>query len=409
MKTFLLRNFILLIGLLTVLSACDKELAEIDENKVLKKISVQEQELINATNNLSLNILRAEFSENEDKNILFSPISVGMALGMIYNGVGEVEKSEIQNVLGLELLMEKELNKSYNELLNFFHVSNDQINISYANSMWFSQDIDINESYRTKVMAYYDAEITELNFNKPSAVDYINSWGNMTTNGSFEELVKIAPHSSKDIFLINAFGLNTNWKQVNYLFKATNQFNLYSGETQEVNTLNWDGVDVRLNENEDYSYLEIPFENDFIMLTVIQPEQAGSMTDFMTDFTLDDLDYLNISSDEFKANISLPEINFNSDKSLKSTFSKIGLNDLFLSTTNLSPSFDAGDRQLTDVSHLSKIETNTNHVNVKNSTSFSNINLKSVIVDKPFIYFIREKYTNTVLFAGFYTIPQDLD
>ena len=112
------RNVIIVISLMVVFSACDKELSEIDEEKALKHLSVQEQELIQSTNNISLDIIKAAYLQNDEENFMFSPVSMGMALGMIYNGVGEKEKLQIQQFMGFESLVEKEINKSYNEILN---------------------------------------------------------------------------------------------------------------------------------------------------------------------------------------------------------------------------------------------------------------------------------------------------
>ena len=308
--------------------------------------------------------------------------------------------------MGLESLVEKEINKSYNELLNFIQLSDDHVNIAYANSLWFSYDVDIHEDFRTKVMAYYDAEITELNFGKPSALDYINSWGNMKTDGNFDKLIKIMPLARDEIFLINAFSLNTNWKNSNGIFKSSNAFYTNSGEKFDINTLNWNALNVKLSENENYSFIEFPFENDLFLLSVVQPDEYNSLVEFMYDFSASDLPHISNASLDYKANISMPEIDFNASHSLKSTLSTIGLNDLFLSTTDLSPSFIAGARQLSDGNHLSKIQ-------LKNITgnpsvdSFTDLNLKAVSVNKPFLYFVRDKLTNTVLFAGYYAQPSN--
>jgi len=394
-----------MIGGLIIMTSCDKELAELDQNKVLRKISVQEQELINSTNRLSLDILKAEYSRNQKDNVLFSPVSVGMALGMIYNGVGEVEKAKIQQVMALEVLMEKELNKSYNELLNFFHLTNSQLDIAYANSMWFSHDVDINEDFRTKLMAYYDAEVTELNYKKPSAVEYINSWGNLKTNGSFEHLINITPSKSEDIFLINAFSLNTSWKTEGNIYRSTSTFNVRDGATQEVETLNWDGADIRYNHQGEFAYFEIPFENDVVLLSIIQPEDSRSLSSIMEEISSDELRFLSSSAESLKANISMPEVDFNNSTSLKTTLSGIGLSELFMSNANLSPSFASGNRHLSDIKHLSRIRTKSHQLSYQSTASFSNENLVELNVNDPFIYFVQDKHTNTVLFAGYYVSP----
>lgn len=405
LNTFAVRNLLLVVSTLIIMSSCDKELAELDENKVLHKLSVQDQELINATNSLSLDILRAEYAQNTHGNTMFSPVSVGMALGMIYNGVGDTEKLKIQRIMGVESLIEKEINKSYNELLSFLKVSNDQLDISCANSLWFSYDVNINEDYRTKVMAYYDAEISELNFGKPSSIELINSWGNVKTNGNFHELIKVTPYDYKGVFLINAFSLNTTWRHNTSHFQTARNFVNDQGENLEVNTNNWAGLSVKLTDNDEYSFIEIPFENAQFLLSVVQPQQTGSLNDFVQTFSFEDLAQMSENSFEHKANVSLPEINFSSDKSIKSTLSNMGLSDLFLSSTDLSPSFNEINTQISDVNHLAKISLGNIHSDFSEK-SFSDSHLMSLHINKPFIYFVKEKHSKAVLFAGYYTNPE---
>jgi len=391
--------------MLLVISGCDKELAELDENKVLKKLSVQEQELINSTNNLSMDILKAEYLQNEHENFLFSPMSVGMTLGMVYNSVGEKEKSQIQHFMGLESLVEKEINKSYNDLLSFLQVSN-QLEISCANSLWFSTDININENFRTRVMAYYDAEISELNFYKSSSYELINNWGYSKTNGTFERLIEIAPLKNTEIFFVNAFSLNASWKNNNF-FQTKNDFYTSKGEKLKINTLNWDGMNVKLNENDVCSFLEIPFENDQFLFSVVQPDEKGTLIDFIESFTIDELKSLTENAYEFKANVSLPDINFASDKPLKSTLSNLGLKDIFLPTTDLSPSFIERNKRISEINHKAKINLKSKLSAYDNGATFTDSNLKLYSANQPFLYFVRDRHTKTVLFAGYFTNPKE--
>ena len=273
------RGLVVLLGMLLFITGCDQELAEMEEEKVLRKLSVQEKELINSTNHLSLDILRTEFDLNNQQNVFFSPVSIGMTLGMVYNGVGEKEKSQIQHIMGLESLLEKEINKSYNELISFLQVSTDQMDISYANSLWFSTDIDINEDFRSRVMAYYDAEISELNFKKSSSAEYINSWGNLKTRGTFGKLIENAPATNTDIFFVNAFGLNSGWSNNSQTFYAENEFMKINGEAAKVNTINWDGLKVKYSDLESYSFVEIPLESSKFHLSVIQPKNLEDLLD----------------------------------------------------------------------------------------------------------------------------------
>ncbi len=399
------KKLLLLVGMLVILSGCDKELVELDDTKVLRKLSNQDKELINSTNNLSMELLSAEYLQNKEDNFFFSPVSVGMTLGMLYNSVGEIEKSKIQSLMGLESFDERDINKSYNELLSFLQISNDQLNISYANSLWFSNTIDINEDFRTKVMAYYDAEIGELNYNKPSSFEYINNWGKMKTNGDFENLINIAPRENTSIFLINAFSLNTGWKFKNNSFMAKKDFYSNANKAVKISTINWDGLNVKINENQNYSFLELPFENDQFFLSIVQPEDMGSMVEFIASFSDDELQHLSENSMEYVANVSLPDIDFSSEEPLKSTFSIMGLKDLFLPKTDMSPSFSDELTTISEINHRAKVRFKTDITSLHANTTFENTDLKLFSVNRPFLYFIKEKHTETVLFAGFYISP----
>lgn len=390
-----------------LISGCDKELAEIsDNNKVLRKLSMQERELINSNNLLSLDILKAEYIQNKNKNFFFSPMSVGMALGMVYNGVGDEEKFQIQYIIGLESLVEKEINKSYNELLSFLQVSNDQMHITYANSLWYSNRIDINEDFRTRVMAYYDAEIGEVNFTKPTSIDFINKWGNLKTQGSFEQLIKSAPSLNTDIFLITAFSLNTSWSN-NYAFINKSAFFNTIGESTEIKTLNWDGMNVRINENNNLSFLEIPFEKDMFFFSVVQPEGDTEIDDLLETFSFNELNLITENAIDYKANVSLPDIKFSAEIPMKSVLSKIGLKSIFLPTTDLSPSVIDGRHQISNINHKAKISFNDLSNSFENELSFTDSNLKQISINKPFLYFVRDKHTKTVLFAGYFASPKN--
>ena len=389
--------------LMIICSGCDKELSEIDDNQVLRKLSPQEIELINSTNSLSVCVLKTEYNSNREQNFMFSPLSVGMALGMIYNSVGENEKLQIQQVLGLESLEEKEINKSYNELLNFIQVSNDQFQISYANSLWFSHDIDVNEVFRTKVMAYYDAEISEINLNKPHFYDFINDWGSMKTNGSFDFLINKAPEKSSEIFFINALSLNTGWTKGETFFRVQRDFTGINNKSLKVNTLNWEGLDVKLNSSDAYSFIELPFENDQFKLLIIQPEIPESMSDLLEHISSNELAQIADNALEFKANVSIPDIDFFGQRQMKSTLSELGLNNIFLSSADLSPSFVSKGKNIAGIRHLAKIDLNTDNIdNFSEAADFTSA-FESTYVNKPFLYFVKDRHTNSILFAGFYT------
>ncbi len=397
------RAVMVLIATLIIFTGCDKELNEVDEQKILKKLSPQELELIQATNDLSLNILKAEFQQNDDENFIFSPISVGMALGMLYNGVGEKEKYQIQQVTGLESLVEKEINKSYNEIITFLQLNYDPSTVFCANSMWFSYGLDINENYRTKVMAYYDAEISEINFGKKTSLQYINNWGQLKSGGQLEKLISITPSTNYDIYFVNAFGVNASLVNSRYFFSPL-EFTTGKGEVVEINSINIDKADIAISNGGDYKFIDIPLHEQNFIFSIVNPGASVALKDLIAHYNYDEL--INLANDQqlMSANVRIPDLSFASENNLRNTLSKIGLKDLFQPTVDLSSSFITKNKGISDINQVAKFKINGLNSGEENPV-FSNPNLTLISFNRPFLYFVRDKQTKSVIFAGYYTNP----
>jgi serpin B len=399
------RSILVLFTLILILTSCEKELVESEESKVIKKLSAQELELIEATNNLSLNIIKAEFEQNNGKNFLFSPISTGMALGMIYNGVGEKERYRIQQFTGLESLVENEINKSYNEFLSFLQLNYDQADVFCANSMWFSYGLDIDENYRTKIMAYYDAEISEINFTKKTSLQSINHWGSLKSGGYLDQLSTVTPSGNYSIYLINAFGLNTSWENGRNFIRS-DQFTGLDGEISEVRTINLDQVNLSASENSNFNFIEIPLKGHNFLFSIIDPAEDGSLGELIGNFTFDELISQIGTKRNLKANVSIPEISFVSENPLKSTLGKIGLQSIFQSSLDLSSAFISKNPGISEINQVARFNIKGQAM-TGDDMDFLNPELRLINLNRPFLYFVRDKHTKSVIFAGYYTAPAE--
>lgn len=387
------------------MTGCDKELSEIEESKVLKKLSPEDLELIQSTNNLSLNILNAQYQREKDENFIFSPVSTGMALGMIYNSVGDEEKFQIQRTIGLEALAEKDINKSYNEFITFLQLNYDPSDVFCANSLWFSYDLDINENYRTRVMAYYDAEISELNFTKKSSLQSINNWGSLKSSGRVEKLSSVAPAVNYSIYLLNAFGVNSSWNGESFYLNKT-PFTNHLGEYKEIRTINLDHADVITNSTDYFDFVEIPLKERNLLFSMIKPADEIKIDEFLKDFSVVELLDQNSFSEKSDANVRFPDITFTREINLKNTLAEIGLNSIFQPSLDLTPSFLTTHKGISAINQVSEFSIKTPG-SLSNKSDFSNPDLKLIDINRPFVYFLRDKHTQTIIFAGYYVNPNE--
>jgi len=398
------RSVLVILAIFIIISGCDKELTELEEQKILNKLSPQELELIQATNSLSLNIIKSEYQQKNNENFIFSPISVGMALGMVYNGVGEKEKLQIQHVTGLESLVEKEINKSYNEIITFLQLNYDPSDIFCANSLWFSYGIDINENYRTKIMAYYDAEISEISFGKKTALQYINNWGNLKSGGQLSQLTKLTPPSHYNIYFVNAFGVNASWKDGRYFTKPAEFTNL-QGEISEINSIHLDQTDVTISQANDFEFIDIPLHKQNLLFSIVNPAEGTDLEELIVNFEYDELLHQVTDLQNMKANISLPHISFESENNLKSTLGNMGLQNIFQPSSDFTPSFTSDNHGISEINQVAQF--NIMGQSHGNTRDFTNPELKLININRPFLYFVRDKHTKSVIFAGYYLNPEE--
>ncbi len=386
-----------------LLSGCDKELSEVSESKVMRKISPEEAQLIRSTNELAVNLLKAESAL--EKNTIFSPLSIGMALGMISNGVADQQRWKIEELTGMPATDVNEINKTFNQLISFFQLNQGQMDVRYANSIWFAFGNDVAEDFRSKVMAYYDAEVSELNFTKHLAAEHIAKWTSYKTDGLFNKLSVYIPKKKNEVLIVNAFGLETTWAQPTLTFRSEGLFKTKSAKTKKIHTLNWDGANAKWADDGDMTLLEIPMNNDLFYLSVIVPNEDMAFREFLSSFTIEDYHAMIDGAIDLKANITIPEVKLSGEVSFSRALAGMGLSDLFTQSAGLQKVFLNPEVRLSDIRHLARISFPESLQTENKRNSFANQKLQTISVGNSYIFFIRDRHTRTILFAGFVTDP----
>lgn len=184
--------------------------------------------------------------ENEEKNKVYSPLSIKYALQMLSEGSSGDTKEQIDAVIG-----EYETKKYEN---------ND--NMSFANAM-FIRDIfkdEVKDEYKNMLKEKYGAEVINDPFENPNN---INKWISDKTFGLIPDLIKDV--SAKDFYLINALAIDMKW---------TNLIHCSSGSWKNVPCANEDKngtYEVHYyhekleNEDDEYGYISYPYtyEDEF--------------------------------------------------------------------------------------------------------------------------------------------------
>lgn len=130
--------------------------------------------------------------ENEEKNKIYSPLSIKYALGMLSEGANGETKKQITNIIG------KYDSKKY------FNTEN----MSFANALFIKNSYKdfIKTSYIESLSSKYNANVIYDSFEKPNT---INSWVSDKTFKLIDNLFDDV--SSEDFILVNALAIDMEW------------------------------------------------------------------------------------------------------------------------------------------------------------------------------------------------------
>ncbi|MBR3720319.1 MAG: hypothetical protein IKN09_01065, partial [Clostridia bacterium] len=165
-----------------------------DENKIITKNEIKSEFRMtgNSLEKFDLYFLKLE---NQEKNKVYSPLSIKYALEMLAEGATGEAKEQIDAVIGDYKA------KKYD--------NND--NMSFANAMFVRDTFkdEVKEDYQNMLKDKYNAEIIVDKFENP---DNINKWISDKTFKLIDDLVNDV--SEKQFFLVNALAIDMKW---NYL------------------------------------------------------------------------------------------------------------------------------------------------------------------------------------------------
>lgn len=326
----------------------------------------------------------------QSDNVTISPLSLDMALGMAANGATDEVKEKIATYLNMSI-------DDFNNFAQEYQL-NKTPGIQIANSLWVKDDNKINEDTSNLLFDMYDADIFNHTFDKTLITD-ANMWCSKKTNNLIPTMLDSVPDC--DSFLFSALYFNSNWQSV---------FSEDDIKSETFNSFN-DSVSVDMMRSIEHYYYEndkvTAFGKDYIntryQFIGILPKDEGEFN--LADL---DLDTLLESESETEVNIALPKFDIEYTAELNDSLKNIGLDCIF-NDNAFDTILENKSMCINSVIQKNKIivnETGTEaasvtEMDIKTTSSLNNMtDVKTVELNRPFVYMIYDTETETPLFIG---------
>ena len=365
----------------------------------------EKAEKVARDNAFTFDLLRAVRKHTDKTNVFISPLSVSMALNMTLNGAVGATADEMRTALRESGYSTADINAYSRELREALLRADPKTTIGIANSIWYCQGATVKAPFIEANRTYYDAEVQALDFSSPSATATINGWCAQKTNNKIKEIVKRVDPTTF-MYLINAVYFKGAWT-TRFEKKNTHSmiFRRADGSTQTVQMMNLMDT-FRCASGDVCDYLEMDYGNHAFSMVIMLPKDGKTTRDAMAALdgqtwakAMESLAeaYVIVKLPRFKAECEYPmhehilpdmgmKLPFNPMLADLSGIADIGaFGRLFISSV-IHKTFVQVDEEGTEAAGITL-------VGIENSVKSS-----FFIVDHPFLFVIREKSTDVILF-----------
>lgn len=395
----LIATFFLLINRKTNISE-ETNASNITNSNVINNETIEQS-------NFSVKFLKLE---NNNQNMIYSPLSIKYALKMLNEGANGNTKTQIENIIG-----DMDLTK-YNNIDGILSLANGvYIRDTYSNY--------VKEDYTKILTEKYN---TEINYDSFSNADNINNWIENKTFGIIKNMLQDNTVQNPDskMLLINALAIDMEWEE-DFDSGKTKGANFYfeDGSTMTATTMNKKATysdNISYYQDEDITSLTMNLKkyND-TQLEFIAIMPKGNLSDYIEDFSMEDLNNIiekstPASKSKNGVDISIPKFSFDYNLNLKEDLMKLGITDAFdkdLADFSNMYYYDEVDSRLFvgDALHKANIDFTEKGIKASAVTVILMTDTMAIMeenkpieikIDKPFLYVIRDKNTGEIWFIG---------
>lgn len=375
-----------------------------------RALTSAERDLIAIDNRFALTLLgRVTAGQAPAENLFLSPLSVAMALAMTYNGAAGATEDAMRATLGLEGMTVAEANEAYRGLIALLRGLDPRVQFTLANSIWYRQGFAVEQPFLDATQAFYDARVAPLDFTSPTAAQTINGWVSAQTQGRITEIVEPVLPDFAMMYLINAIYFKGDWtQQFDRRHTAPRPFRLADGSTVAVPTMTHGReADVRVYRDGAVEVLDLPYGGRAFSMTIVMPAEPAGIDALVAGLTLEQWDGWIAGLDSAESEVYLPKFVLSSDLLLNSTLDALGMGIAFDCDPPEMADFTRmhvpQEVCITRVKHKSFVDVNEEGTEAAAVTAVE-VGVTSaplpIVVDRPFLFAIREALSGTILFVG---------
>lgn len=355
---------------------------------------------------------------DQEGNLIFSPLSLSLALSMTLAGAQGETRDEMLEALSLQDVG-GDVHPAFNALLQAIDASmdvmggpsdGDAFQLNIANSIWGNAGTNFETAFLDTLARNYGAGIYSVDYEADAEVarQAINAWIEDETAGKIPDLI---PEGLIDamtrLVLANAIYFNGSWLHP-FIEDLTDQqpFTLLDGESVDVEMMYLPGEELGYARLENAQLVRLPyFSGDFSMVLMVP--DAGDFVDFESGLSAEAFADALAQMAHVPVNLAMPSFDFESTIGANDVLRSLGMQKPFESSADFSGMTKEEALYISDVLHKATITVDEKGTEaaaatavIMKRTSMPINDPISLVLDRPFMFSIMHNPTGSVLFMG---------
>jgi serine protease inhibitor len=357
--------------------------------------------IVTADNTFGLNLFN-NLNSGATGNVAIAPISVAMALQIVYNGSAGATQQGMAQTLQLGTLSMQDLNNANAALQGSLLNPDPQVQLTIANSLWMHLDMNtVPASFTQMDQTYYGATVGDLS----GAPANVNAWVDTETNGLITQILPNANYQSVIAVIANVIYFKGQWASAFDPSQTTAApFTLADG-TQVSAQMMHQAASFGYLQGANFQALRLPYGMGRMSMFIVLPDASLSLSSFIAGITPDMLNGWVSQVQTAYGDVALPRFTASYAASLVQPLTALGMQDAFC--TSQQASFPGiGLACIADVEHKTVVEVDETGTIAAGATTVTvgptavAAPMFSITLNHPFLYAIRDDQTGELLFIG---------
>jgi serpin B len=373
-----------------------------------KQYSSANASIANSINNFTFKTYSV--LSNESGNLFFSPFSLSTALSMAAEGAGGTTLEEMRNVL--EHSNDSSANrKGFESLLNSLNARNASYNLSIADAIWIEKTFSVKQEFSNALSTYYHALAQQADFaNNPDGErTNINNWVAGKTNNKILDLIPQGGlNSYTRLVIVDAIYFKGNWAQ-QFNTNDTQNATFFISQSKNVSV-----PMMHLSKSENASYysdnelkaLEMDYQGDDLSMLILLPNPNHSLSEVEAGLSSTKISDIRAKLVRQPVQVWLPRFSMTKSKEMSNLLKELGMKSAFDPyTADFSGINSTEGLYISGVFHKAFINVNETGTEAAAATGVV-VSIVSIEIlpefraDHPFLFFIIDKHTGSILFMG---------